>query len=179
MEHCTIFFPLFCSACLLCLLLPLLLICLGCSVCPCHLLSLALHSSSAVSGGALFYPPLPSARLTPHLPSSLGSHPTCSPKAVEFSTGGIVPLRDAMGEGRLEGSVVVLNWHLLLFPWVYSKIFVFWHNHLPCSPFPAWSTLWHRSLVHLCLLMKGLLLLTAKAPLPQGGFWQLQEWHSC
>lgn len=76
----------------------------------------------------------------------LSSNPACSPKAVEFSAGDIVPLRDAAGEGQPEGSVVVLNWHLLLFPWVCSKIFVFWHNHLPCSPFPAWSTLWQQVL---------------------------------
>lgn len=70
-EHCTIFFfPLLCFACLFCFLLPPLLICLGCSVCPCHLLSLALHPSSAVSGGELFYSSLPSAQLAPHLLSS-------------------------------------------------------------------------------------------------------------
>jgi len=82
-EHCTIFFSfvLFCLF-VLCLLLPPLLICLGCSVCPCHLLSLALHPSSAVSGGELFYS-LPSARLTPHLLClPLGSNPTCFPNAV-------------------------------------------------------------------------------------------------
>lgn len=76
----------------------------------------------------------------------LSSNPTCSPEAVEFSTGGIVCLRDATGEGQPEGLLVVLYWHLLLFPWVYSKIFVFWHSHLPCSPFPAWSTLWQQVL---------------------------------
>lgn len=67
-------FVLFCLF-VLCLLLPPLLICLGCSVCPCHLLSLALHPSSAVSGGERFYSPLPSAQLTPHLLSSTQLQP--------------------------------------------------------------------------------------------------------
>lgn len=70
------FFPfvLFCLF-VLCLLVPPLLVCLGCSVCPCHLLSLALHPSSAGSGGELFYSPLPSAQLTPHLLSSTQLQP--------------------------------------------------------------------------------------------------------
>lgn len=75
-EHCTIFFsPLLCFACLFCFLLPPLLICLGCSVCPCHLLSLALHPSSAVSVGELFYSLLASAHLTPRLLSSTWLQP--------------------------------------------------------------------------------------------------------
>lgn len=69
LYHIFFSFVLFCLF-VLCLLLPLLLICLGCSVCPCHLLSLALHPSSAVSGGELFYSPFPSAQLAPHLLSS-------------------------------------------------------------------------------------------------------------
>lgn len=36
----------------------------------------------------------------------LSSNPTCSPKAVEFSTGGIVRLRHAAGEGRAAGGLV-------------------------------------------------------------------------
>lgn len=109
----------------------------------------------------------------------LSCNPTCSPKAVEFSTGGIVRLRDAAGEGQPEGLVVVLYWHLLLFPWVYRRPSSFGIVTCPAPPFLPEASYGSRSLVHLCLLMKGLLVLTATAPLLQGGFWQLQEWQSC
>lgn len=78
---------------------------------PCHLLSMALHPSSAMSGGERLYSPLPSAQLTPCC-----TGPTCSRNAVQFCTGRADHLAHTAGGGRPEGSVVVLSWYLLLFP---------------------------------------------------------------
>lgn len=66
------FFPfvLFCLF-VLGLLLPPLLVCLGCSVCPCHLLSLALHPPSAGSGGELAYSTLAVFHSAPSRPAVL------------------------------------------------------------------------------------------------------------
>lgn len=71
---------------------------------PCHLLSMALHPSLAVSGGERLYSPLPSAQLTPRC-----CGPTCSRNAGQFRTGRAGHLAHTAGRGRPEGSVVVLS----------------------------------------------------------------------
>lgn len=142
---------------------------------PCHLLSMALHPSSAVSGGERLYSPLPSAQLTPCC-----SGPTCSRNAVQFCTGRADHLAHTAGGGRPEGSVVVLSWYLLLFPLGMQQGLRLLAQPLALLPLSCVKHLlaadpWFSGL----LLKVAVLLLGATAPPPQGGFWQLQERQPC
>lgn len=83
-------------------------------------------------------------------------------------------------EGGLRAQWLFLVDISFFFPWVCSKVFVFWHSRLPCSPLSCVKHLlaadpWFSGL----LLKVAVLLLGATAPPPQGGFWQLQERQPC
>lgn len=129
MHHIDIFFSvLFC----------LFVLCLAASSpdLPCHLLSMALHPSSAVS------------ILPFHLLSSLHAAAARPAPAMLYSSvqDALATLHTQRVEGGLRAQWLFLVDISFFFPWVCSKVFVFWHSRLPCSPFPTWSTSWQQIL---------------------------------